>query len=387
MSSRPSDRMPSRERLLAALNHQEADRVPMTFWGTIAPLQHLWSSRFERVERLRELGVDDQMSIGSPWPYHPDVTVKVTRDDSPGEYPLLIKEIVTPRGSLRMAVRKTPDYPWDDPPLVADHNWSRATEFPVKGPEDLAKLRYIFHDPSKTNLAGYREQARRVREFCSREQVLVTAPATSLSKISMPLVGAEAMMLHSVDNRGFVEELLGLIGDWSRRQLEIVLEECPDTVQYSGVYESTAFWSPEDFDDLFAPHVRCLAVLAHQAGAKLHYFSDARIMDQLTRFRDLGVDALSYLNPPPMGDADLPEIKRRVGDRICLWGGISAPLTIEQGTTEDVREAVIDAIRGAATEGGLVLASADAIMQADAYDNLMTMIETCREYGAYPVAG
>jgi uroporphyrinogen-III decarboxylase len=377
--------MPSRERLLATLNHQEPDRVPVMFWGTIAPLRHLWKTSFERVKCLRDLGVDDQMGVGFPWPYHPDVKVRVWRDDSHADHPRLVKGLSTPKGTLRMVVKKTPDYPWDNPPLVADHNWSRATECLVKGPDDIDKLAYIFYEPSVEDLRSFRENALRVKAFCNAEHVLISGAAASPSNFAMNLVGATNMMLHSVDNRTFLIELLDIILRWARRRLEITLDIGVDTVQFSGIYESTAFWSPKDFQELFAPRVKQMADMAQQAGAKFHYFSDARIMDQLETFHDLGVDALSYLNPPPMGDAGLSQIKRRVGDCICLWGGISAPITIEQGSKSEVREAVIRAIRAAAPGGGFILATADAIMQESAYDNMMTMIQTCHEFGKYPI--
>ena len=378
--------MSSRERLLASLNHQEPDRVPMTFWGNVVPLHPLWRTRFERVKRLRELGVDDQMNIGTPWPYHPEVEVRVWRDDSHADYPRLVKELHTPKGTLRMAVKRTPDYPWDDPPLVADHNWSRTTEFLVKEPEDLDKLGYILYDPTRGDLKGFREEATRIKQFCQAEHVLVTVSAASPSNVGMGLVGARNAMLHSVDRPDFLEELLDLILAWSKRQLEATLAFDVDTVQYSGVYESTAFWSPKDFSRFFAPAVRQIADLVHQAGAKFHYFSDARIMDQLETFRDLGADALSYLNPPPLGDADLGRAKRLVGDRVCLWGGISSPITIEQGAPGDVRDAVVRAIRDAATGGGFILAPADAILRESSYDNVMTMIQACHEFGRYPIS-
>ena len=99
--------------------------MPVMFWGTIAPLRHLWKTPFERVKVLREFGVDDQMGIAAPWPYHPDVEVKAARHDSHAGYPRLTKELITPERTLRMTVKKTPDYPWDDLPLVADHRVPR----------------------------------------------------------------------------------------------------------------------------------------------------------------------------------------------------------------------------------------------------------------------
>lgn len=70
----------SRERMLTALDLQEPDRVPVTFWGQVAPLAHLGSDLFERVLRLRELGADDCLRLGHPQGRHPAVPISVTTD-------------------------------------------------------------------------------------------------------------------------------------------------------------------------------------------------------------------------------------------------------------------------------------------------------------------
>ena len=54
--------MTSRERTLAAINHQEPDRVPI-FLRDIVPLEHLWKDRFERVDVLLKMGVDEKVRI------------------------------------------------------------------------------------------------------------------------------------------------------------------------------------------------------------------------------------------------------------------------------------------------------------------------------------
>ncbi|MCK5804836.1 MAG: hypothetical protein KAI66_18505 [Lentisphaeria bacterium] len=73
--------------------------------------------------------------VSAPWSYHPGVSVKVTRDDSFPDFPRLTKTFGTPAGTLRMTVKKIPDYPWDDPPLFCDHNWSLAALFGTR--EDM----------------------------------------------------------------------------------------------------------------------------------------------------------------------------------------------------------------------------------------------------------
>ena len=151
--------MSSRERLLAAINHQEPDRVPVCF-RDVAPLEKKWKNPFERVLVLRELGVDDKIFIHppqktfysdtahreiesnyvnygiSPWPLHPDVTVRDWEDSAIDErYTIVFKEIDTPKGSLRMAAKRTEDWQIKTLPILSDHLWSRGVEFLIKGPE------------------------------------------------------------------------------------------------------------------------------------------------------------------------------------------------------------------------------------------------------------
>lgn len=82
----------------------------------------------------------------------------------------------------------------------------------------------------------------------------------------------------------------------------------------------------------------------------------------------------------------LTTLNHREPDRVpvMFWGTI-APM--QHRWNDHVRRAVIDAIRAAARGGCFILASADAIMQEGAHDNMMTMIDTCHEFGPYPIEG
>ena len=126
--------------------------------------------------------------------------------------------------------------------------------------------------------------------------------------------------------------------------------------------------------------------MIHQAGVKLHYYMDVGAMLLVHDFKEMGIDILSTLDPPPYGDTDLTVVKREIGDRVCLWGGVNSPQTIERGTTEDVREAVKSAISVAAPGGGFVLSTADSIYDAGVYNNVMAFIKAGHEFGKYLIS-
>ena len=400
--------MSSRERMLAANHHQEPDRVPICF-RDVAPLEKLWNNPFERVLALRELGVDDKLFIHPPgnveldvtaydegmlyarygtitWPFHPDVIVREWEDDTIDErYTVVYKEIETPKGSLCMAAKRTDDWQVRTLPLVSDHLWSRGVEFLIKGPEDLEKIKYIFYDPFKTDLTAFHESAQKVKTFAKQHEVLVEGDVNAVSNIALSMRGATNFMCDTVDNPGFVEELLDIITEWNLRRLDLILDTGVDTVYHTACYETTAFWSPEMYRKFFRPRVQQKLDMIHQADAKLHYYMDLGVMPLIHDFKEMGIDILSTIDPPPQGDTDIAMVKREAGDIICLWGGVDAPQTLEGGTPDEVREAVRCAISVAAPGGGFVLSTADSIWNKNVCDNVMAFINAGLEFGKYPV--
>ena len=160
----------SRERTLAAINHKEADRVPIFFRG-IAPFSHLWKNQNERIDVLLKMGVDEKVYINIGSSYHPDVTVRDWIDDeSDKEYSLACREFNTPKGTLKLVMRRTPDCRYENGvPLAGDHNVSRGVEFPIKSRDDLPKLACLMQEPTKDQIARFRERARSVKKLAADE--------------------------------------------------------------------------------------------------------------------------------------------------------------------------------------------------------------------------
>jgi uroporphyrinogen-III decarboxylase len=97
---------------------------------------------------------------------------------------------------------------------------------------------------------------------------------------------------------------------------------------------------------------------------------------------DTGPDAIETLTSSrSSGDVDLADAKRRIGNRVCLYGGFNEHLlheADEQAVREEVRRCLDAAMEG----GGYVLRSTGQIF--DARPGLIeVMCETARELGRY----
>ena len=118
--------MSSRQRILQAFDHSEVDHVPLLIrWWSRQYLSNKndgWREQFERVLKTAKLGLDDAVEFEPPRMLNPEVTVRVRREDRPGEkYPLLFKEYHTPKGVLSQLAYQTHDWPHgQDIPIFTD---------------------------------------------------------------------------------------------------------------------------------------------------------------------------------------------------------------------------------------------------------------------------
>ena len=116
------------------------------------------------------------------------------------------------------------------------------------------------------------------------------------------------------------------------------------------------------------------AELAHQAGARLGYIITSSCMPLLELFAEAGVDALIGVDPAAWG---LTVAKEKLGGKVCLWGGVNGHLTVEHGTTEEVRAEVCRAMEIIAPGGGFILSPVDNVREntTQACENVMALID------------
>lgn len=381
----------SRERLLLTINHKEPDYIPL-FIGFLDYIPKYWSNQFQQAEELLALGVDEILTLRSPFGFHPNVKVKKWSETSPDEFhSLLVKEYHTPKGILRTVIRKTEDWPHgDDIPLFSDFSVPRAKKHLIStniNDKDLEKLPYLFWEPNSAQLDDFYENAKETKKFAGKYGLLIEGEAGTAGDTAFWLCDVQDLLLTAVDNPLFVEKLLGIIHQFEMRRIQRVLDIGVDVVVHRAWYETTDFWSPSLYRRFFVPLLGKEIELVHQAGAKFGYIMSTGIMPLLKDFLELGIDILIHVDPV-QGKANLKEVKNKIGDRVCLQGGINSFLTIEQGTKKEIRQAVLNAVRTLGPGGGFILSPVDAIMQGrdKVWPNVLTMIEAWKEARKYPLS-
>ena len=374
--------MSSRERMLATIANRETDYVPCSFM-IFAALRNQCSDQFEFVQRQVELGLDTTMGIpvrsarrnrsaseqgdlhGLPVRFAPEVEVRDWREHAPGErYPILHREYATPAGKLHTAVNKTEDWEHGDRvPLFDDFVIPRSRKRLITRPEDLPALRFLLTPPSDHDIAACREAAQPAKEMAAKHDILVIGEWGVLFDAACWLCGMEELALNAMENPPFIEELFGIISQWDRRRMEVVLDQGVDLFIRRAWYETTDFWSPALYRRFILPELKKDVETAHAAGAKLAVISTSAYVPLLDLYLESGVDVLIGLDPVQDARVDFELTKSKLGGRVCLWGGVNGFVTVERGSPDDVRQAVRDAMRVLAPGGGFILSTGDNVTQ------------------------
>lgn len=323
-------------------------------------LQKRCADDFEFFDRQLELGIDVRVELPDiPLRFADGVTVQTWKEQPAGEtVPRLHKQYRTPSGTLETIVKQTQDWLYgDDVPLFDDYLAPRSVKFLVGDPSDLAALRHLLVPPRDEDIATFHTSAARYKRYAEAKGLLLCGrwrdwrsnPVNVVGSQGGAMLGTDALMwlcsataplYWAHDQPAFLEELIALIAARDERQMEIMLDAGAELIVERAWYAGTEFWSPRLYRRFIAPLLRRQVALAHQAGAKFGYIMTSGTMPLLDDLLDAGIDAIIGVDPAQGKGTRLDELARRTRGRMCSWGGVSAPMSVEHASAAEIWRAV-----------------------------------------------
>jgi hypothetical protein len=144
------------------------------------------------------------------------------------------------------------------------------------------------------------------------------------------------------------------------------------------------FISPQAYRDLYQPfHKRVNDWIHQHTSWKTFNHSCGSVVALIEDFIESGFD---ILNPVQISAADMDpsQLKARFGDRITFWGGgVDTQHTLPFGTAEEVGQQVRERIEILGPGGGFVFNSIHNVQARVPVENLLALFETLHEYGVY----
>lgn len=404
--------MSSRQRMLAALNCQKPDHVPMAFMLFSALNRRLNKPRrggdpTAGIEAQIELGLDTVVDLTFFAP-HVD---QVGHADAPGfpvrlgegvemrqwaqapegrQYPSLHKQYVTPSGTLSIVVDQTEDWPYGDAargdfhvPLMDDYVAPRCLKYLVETREDLICLRHLLAPPTRDDLHACRKAWAKGGDLAKKHDLLLAGGWGVGGDALAWFCGLQNALIVAIDDPAFLEELLSIIDAWNRPRMEAFLDYGVDLFIRRAWYEGTDFWSPRLYRQFFFPVIREEVRMAHEAGVKYGYILTSGSMPLHEMLIELQVDVLIGPDPVQGKGTDLKRMGEQLRGKMCTWGGVNAFVTVEAGTKAEIDAAVRDAIAALGPDG-FILSPVDNVRDPsdETWEKVLALIESWKKYRA-----
>ncbi len=376
--------MTHRERVLAALNHEEPDRVPIDLGGTLAT-----SINIGAYEKLKaHLGVKTPSEVLSLRSMIATVEEEILErfDVDTRSLPML--------GNTRAAER-LPDGGYRDEWGVVRMQPDPQGHFmdvgnPLEGEISLDDIeRYPWPDPDDpgytADLAGAAVRLHRETD-CA---VILTLPVGPLHQAQW-MRGYENWMMDIAGDLDLYEALMDKItGIWlrvSKRMIDAAGSNADILFYGDDVgYQRGPMVRHDMYEKRIRPYQERIFGLLRSHGGKILYHSCGAVASLIDDFIELGVDALNPVQVSATG-MDTARLKRDFGDRIAFWGGVDTHTILPRGSPEDVRKEVRRRIADLAPRGGYVLCAVHNLQREVPPENIVALYEEGLASGRYPLS-
>jgi uroporphyrinogen-III decarboxylase len=156
-----------------------------------------------------------------------------------------------------------------------------------------------------------------------------------------------------------------------------------DAINFSAPWTGQNFISLEMYEEIIAPAQGYIAKVCKERGVPCYCHTCGEIDDRLELILDIGFAGLECLDPPPLGNVELDNAVRRIGDRAFIKGNIDPVNVLMNGTPEQVREDAIRRVETGKKAKGFILSTACSIAPSTPPENLDVLFEVVEKYGYY----
>ncbi len=350
--------MKPRERVLKAIEHQEADRIPLDYAGTPETTEKLYRhfGVKDREELIRKLNIDMRM---------------------------IIPAYIGPE------LRVFPDGTWEDEwgsrykkQHYAIGSYDEVCYYPLaeaKSVEDVEK--YNWPKAEWYDYEGFACECEKYEDYA------ILAGYAAIYYAYWRMRGMDQALIDIALEPELAKAIIFKITDFSYTYFTEILEISADRITMIHIADDFGtqeglMISPEMFREFFAPSMTRLIDLVHSYGVKVFFHSCGSVIDIIPDLIEARIDVLDPLQPQAKGMIPR-ELKRRFGDKLCFHGSMDVQGTLPYGTVEDVKREVKDRIEALGPGGGFILAPCHNIQPDTPVENVIAMYETALEFGIY----
>jgi len=378
----------SRQRVVAAIEHREPDRVPIDF----NPVPDFYL----KLKEYLGLEIEENLNFGFMEEAIP--------------HPKVLEALGADMISVKLGSARTAKPPSPSASDIVTDSWGvglkrifqgsggsylEPVHHPLAGAsiDDLAK--YPWPDPCGPGRGeGAEATAKRLHE--DTDLALVGRFGGPICQTAIYLMGFQRWLECSTYETEFAEVLLDKITDISIAADRVGLQAAAKYLQIFKVsgddfgMQTGPLYSPTTFRELILPRI---ARRWHAArdyldtvnpAVQLMFHSCGGIRPYIDDLIDIGLQILDPVQPLAAG-MDSAELKAEFGDRLTFHGGVDEQHVLPFGSPQDVRAEVRLRLAAFAPGGGYILAPSHYVQADTAPENIVAMCREAQEMGRYPI--
>lgn len=348
--------MNSYERVQATIRHEQPDRPPMEIMATEEVLEDLQAHlcAATREDLLTALGVDFRL--------------RMLGVDKPQPVPEGLSQIHGTDAELSSTVfgvvlKKEKEFP------QAHRVWG-----PLYDTDDLDS----FDWPTASDVSAPETVADEI-EALNAKGLCTIAHCNNPIKFAYFMKPFEDFLMDCIQRPAYTRELLERIADVEFTCAENGVKAGCRAAMIFGDFadQRSLMFSPGTFREVLKPvladYVARLRAIRPDVLVFLH--SDGNLTDILDDLIEIGFNAVHPIQPESM---DMLEVKRTLGDRLTLFGGVSVQTELPGSQPDAIRQLVRSRINELGGDGGFMLAPSNTILLDCPLDSVAAMFEEGR---------
>ena len=376
--------MTSKERVLMAISHQEADRVPLGEWQfgpeIINPVIGRETLAFAGLKSAQAYWEGRRDDVVEDWKRNLSAVVRRLGWDT-----VLVHNVIGERPAIEVPERTGEDtWKYANGDILV---YSRETDrlmFTERGAKKAAAEPAGDGGASLEPSASELEVVRHVvKEFGDTHFIFSAAllghPALNFSDATVSEVETWVRLYEDPDR--FAGELMdNLKHPNTALGIQVAKREGVDGIAYGWDFgcNTGPFIAPELFRKVVQPYLAGIASMIHKHGLPMLLHSCGNNMAVMDMIVEAGVDVYQSIQ----SEMGIVNLKKRFGKNITLWGGVTAG-DLVSSTPEKVRAAAEECLLACKPGGGFIFGTSHSIMPGAKYANYLAMLEAHKEFGQY----
>lgn len=386
--------MTSYERVRAAVEHREGDRVPFDLGGSVLTgMNRIAYQRLRAYLGLPEVTIricDETQQLAR---VDPDVMAKLGVDvrcvdpDAPAN-----PGLATPptRKGDRWSLTDEWGIEWNMP--VEGGHYYDMVRAPLKDADSVSDIeKFPWNDPEDSARFATLKKRADDAVFGEKAAYILGRQYAGIWETALWMRGFENFYCDMALNKEFAHALMEKITElkmkyWAKAldavgENVLVISEADDLAT-----QNSTLVSEEMYREMVSPYHKKLFDFIHlhaKADVHIFYHSCGAVKPFIPCLIEEGVNVLNPVQVNAAG-MDTRELKKEFGKDITFWGGgVDTQRVLPHGTKQEIRDEVKRRIDDLAPGGGFVFAAVHNVQSDVSPENFMTMWEALQDYGAY----